>query len=464
MLQIPNKIKNILKTLQDAGFEAYLVGGCVRDLLMKKEPKDWDITTSAKPEQIQNLFKKHFYDNKFGTVTVLPSKTEITTFRKETKYSDKRHPDKIEFTDSLEQDLKRRDFTVNAIAFDSKKIINNTKDLEDKIIRAVGDPDKRFKEDALRLIRAVRFAVQLNFAIHAKTKQAICKNHKLLKFVSQERVKDELIKIINSENPAKGILMLRDLKLLKYIIPEIEQGIGVDQNKHHVFTVFEHGILALKNARPGLELRLAALFHDIAKPYVKEGQGKDATFYNHDFIGAKYARKILYRLRFPRKIIDRVVILISNHMFLSDPEKVTEAGARRLIRRVKPENMQDLINLRIADRLGSGVPKARPYRLRYFEYLLDKVSRDPISVKMLKLNGDDVKKILEMPQCPKIGLLLKSLLNEVLDDPRKNSREHLEKRLVELNKISEDKLNQKSSLVKLQKEEIELEEKKKFRI
>lgn len=464
MLQIQDQIKKILEKLHNANYEAYLVGGCVRDLLMGKEPKDWDICTNAKPAEIQKLFKKSFYENKFGTVTVLPSKTEITTYRKEAKYSDKRHPDKIEFTDSLEQDLKRRDFTINAIAFDGKKIINQTKDLENKIIRAMRKPEERFKEDALRMLRGLRFAMQLGFKIENKTEQAIKKHYNLLRFIAKERIRDEFIKIINSKNPDQGILMLKKLKLLQYIIPELESGIGITQNKHHIYTVFEHAVLSLKSARPGLALRLAALLHDIAKPYVKEGEGYEATFYNHDFIGAKWAFKILKRLRFPNEIIKKTVVLVRNHMFLSDPEKITQAGVRRLIRRVGPENIQDLINLRIADRLGSGVPKARPYRLRYFEYLIDKVSRDPISVKMLKLNGDDVMQILKIKPNPKIGLLLKALLNEVLEDPAKNIKSYLSKRLIELNKLPEQDLKPKTREIEGKKEEIELEEKKKFRV
>lgn len=464
MEKIPPEIKKILVKLQNAGYQAYLVGGCVRDLLMARRVEDWDITTSARPEEIQRLFKKSYYNNKFGTVTILPSMTEITTFRKEAKYTDKRHPDKIEFTDSLEQDLKRRDFTINAIAFDGEKIINQTKDLENRLIRTVGNPEDRFSEDALRLIRAIRFAGQLDFKIEEKTGRAIKKYHNLLRFIAKERIRDELIKILETEKPAQGILMLKEFKLLRHIIPELELGIGITQNKHHIYTVFEHCLLSLEYSRPGLALRLAALLHDIAKPYVKQGQGRDATFYNHDFLGAQWAIKILARLRFPKKIIKKTSVLIRNHMFLSDPDKITEAGVRRLIRRVGSANIKDLLNLRIADRLGSGVAKARPYRLRYFEYLINKVCKDPISVKMLKINGDEVMEILKIKPCPKIGLLLKALLNEVLDEPEKNNKEYLKKRLIELNKLSETELKQKSQEVIEKKEEIELAEKKKFRV
>lgn len=460
-LRIQPSAQKALDKLQQAGFSAYLVGGCVRDLLLNKIPKDWDIATSAKPEQIQKLFPKHFYDNKFGTVTILPSKIEITTFRKEAKYTDKRHPDKIEFTDNIKEDLKRRDFTINALAYDGQELIGKL----EKKIRAVGDPEKRFQEDALRLIRAVRFSVQLGFKIEEKTKKAIKKHAGLLKFIAQERIKEEFKKIIMSENPKLGIELLYKLDLLKIIIPELIVGVDIGQNKHHIYTVYEHSLRSAQAAadkKYGLEVRLAALFHDIAKPEVKEGEGPDSSFINHDIVGAKWTSRILRRLRFEKKIINKVYILVRRHMFLSDPEKVTESGARRLLRKAGPENIQDLINLRIADRLGSGVPKARPYRLRHFEYLLDKVARDPIDESMLKINGNDVLQILQIKPGPKVGLLLRALLNEVLDNPKKNKKEYLGKRLKELDKLNDKELRIRSRELGEKKEEIEESEKKKF--
>jgi putative nucleotidyltransferase with HDIG domain len=464
-LEFQPKAEKILEKLHKAGFRAFFVGGAPRDLLLGKTPKDWDIATSAKPEEIQKLFPKHFYDNRFGTVTVLPSKVEITTFRKESKYTDKRHPDEVIFTDSLEEDLKRRDFTVNALATDGKEVIGDQEDLKKRLIRAVGEPDKRFQEDALRLIRAIRFAVQLDFEIEEKTEKSIFKNHKLLELVAKERIRDEFVKIVNSDSPQKGIEFLRKLKLLQFVAPELEYGVGVGQNKHHTFEVFEHCIKALEAAKDhkfGSSVRLASLFHDIGKPKTKEGDGENSTFHNHDIVGAKITRKIMERLRFDRETSKKVVKLVRYHMFLSDPDKVTEAGARRLIRKVGKENMKELLELRIADRIGSGVPKARPWRLRSFEYMLDKVSRDPIDVKMLKIDGNEVMRILQMKPEKRVGLLLRALLNEVIDDPKKNTKKYLKDRVVELNKLDDKTLEANTKELDLKSEEKELLEKRRF--
>ncbi len=534
-MKFPNEIINILEKLKSSGFEAYAVGGCVRDFLLARqsfsdgglarqsksegglevEPKDWDITTNAKPEEIQKIFPKSFYKNKFGTVTVRSQKlkvrkvesngkqksdffeVEITPFRTEEKYSDKRHPDSIHFAKSLEEDLKRRDFTINAFAMDIKSQIPNPKsqtnsksqipnskplsskfqassykiidlfkgqkDLEKKILRTVGKPEDRFSEDALRMMRAVRFAVQLNFVIEPKTFEAIQKNAHWLKMVSKERIRDELVKIILSDYPDKGILLLKDAGLLKFIIPELEKGIGVSQNRHHIYTIFQHLILSLKYCpSKKLEVRLAALFHDIAKPETKSGDGPDATFYNHDIVGAKYVWQIMNRLKFPRKIIEKTSLLVRYHMFYYNVDEVSEAGVRRLVRKAGLENMNDLIDLRISDRLGSGVPKAKPYKLRHLEYLIQKVSKDPISVKMLKVSGEDIMKILKISPGPKIGAVLDALLAEVLENPDLNKKETLKKRVKDLGKKNIQELSQKSKEVEEKKEEIDLEEKKKF--
>jgi poly(A) polymerase/tRNA nucleotidyltransferase (CCA-adding enzyme) len=508
-MKFPNEIINILEKLKSAGFEAYAVGGCVRDFLLtrqskskeekKIEPKDWDITTNAKPEEIQKISPRSFYKNKFGTVTVrtknkpcLPAgrkqktknkseseffEAEITPFRTEEKYSDKRHPDKIHWAKTLEEDLARRDFTVNAMAATPKasklkvkseklKVIDlfdGQKDLKKKIIRTVGKPEDRFSEDALRMMRAVRFAVQLDFVIEPKTFKAIQKNAHWLKMISKERIRDELIKIILSDNPDKGILLLKDAELLKFIIPELEKGIGVSQNRHHIYTIFQHLILSLKYCpSKKLEVRLAALFHDIAKPETKSGDGPDATFYNHDIVGAKYVWQIMNRLKFPREIIEKTSLLVRYHMFYYNVDEVSEAGVRRLVRKVGLENMKDLIDLRISDRLGSGVPKAKPYKLRHLEYLIQKVSKDPISVKMLKINGEDIIKILKISPGPKIGAILNALLAEVLENPNLNKKETLKKRVKDLGKKNIQELSQKSKEIEEKKEEIDLEEKKKF--
>ncbi|MFZ5559566.1 MAG: CCA tRNA nucleotidyltransferase, partial [Patescibacteria group bacterium] len=398
-MTIPKEVNLIMEKLIKNGFQSYIVGGCVRDLLRNVKPLDWDITTNAKPEKIQKLFKKSFYENKFGTVTVITNskdktlKTiEITPFRLEGKYSDKRHPDEIKFAKTVEEDLARRDFTVNAIALQFGDLrgpeikknnirtsevlniidpFNGQKDIKDKIIRAVGKADDRFNEDALRMIRAVRFATTLDFFIEEKTLKAIQKNAGWIQAISKERVRGEIIKIFESNQPVKGIELLRESKLLGYILPELEKGVGVSQNKDHIYDIYEHSVRSLQVAADkkfNLEVRFAALFHDIGKPETKAGEGPDSTFYNHDYVGAKFTARILSRLKFPNKFIDKVVLLVRNHMFVSDPERLTEAGARRLIARVGKENIPDLINLRIADRLGMGRPKERPYRLRTIEY------------------------------------------------------------------------------------------------
>ncbi len=457
--QIPKKVREAYKALKSAGYEVFLVGGCVRDLIMARKPNDWDLTTNALPEKIQSLFKNSFYDNIFGTVRLpLDGKNfiEITTYRSESLYKDKRHPEKIEFGKSLLEDLKRRDFTINAIALEIKNI--NTKkedytlidifgsqeDIKRKIIRAVGNPQERFQEDALRLLRAVRFSSQLDFEIEKQTYQAITDNASLLKYISQERIRDELVKIINSKKPAKAFFVLKETDLLKYIIPELEEGIGILQGRHHKHDVFTHSILSLQAAADkdfNFEVRMAALLHDVAKPRTRDFDQKgQATFYNHQLLGAKMAKNILKRLKFDNKTIEKIVLLVKEHMFVYDIGKVSEAGVRRLLRKVGKENINDLINLRIADRLGSGVPKAMPYRLRHLLYLLEKVSSDPISLKVLKISGNDIMEILKIEPSKRIGLLLNALLVKVLDNPKINKKELLKKELLKLNKLEDKEL------------------------
>ena len=459
-MTIPKEVRETIKALNDAGFEAYAVGGCVRDFILGREPYDWDITTNAKPEEIGKLFKKSVYENEFGTVAINTESAdpklkiiEITTYRVEEKYTDKRHPDSVKFTKKLEDDLSRRDFTVNAMALEIQnskfKIQNdNSKfkivdpfggqdDIKNKIIRTVGNPDERFNEDALRLMRAARFAVQLGFNIEEKTAEAIRKNSGDLVAISKERIRDEFSKIIMTERAKTGIEMLCDFDLLKHIMPELEEGWGVGQNKHHIYTIWEHNIRSLDWAATHgykLENRVASLLHDVGKPRTKKGDGPDSTFYNHEVVGAKMAAKILERLKFPKKFIEKVVLLVRYHLFYYNVEEVTENSVRRLVRNVGPENMDDLLEVRIADRKGSGVPKAEPYKLRHLRAVIEKVSHDPISVKMLKINGDILMKELKIGPGHKIGYMLNILLDEVLDEPKKNTLEHLMARAGELNK------------------------------
>jgi len=478
---IPDEVKFVIDQLKKKGFEAYIVGGCVRDILRGVEPKDWDIATNAKPKEIGKIFLKSFTAEKFGTVTVLTDsqnprlkEIEITPYRIDEKYTDKRHPDKIRWAKTIEEDLSRRDFTVNAMAGEFSitnsqlsKIIDPFKgqeDLKNKIIRAVRSPEERFGEDALRMMRAVRFAVTLEpqkiWSIEEKTAEGIKKNAHLLGFISKERIRDELMKIIMGSGGARGIEILRRLDLLKYIIPELEEGFGVWQNKHHIYQIYQHLLLSLNYACQknfSKYVRLAALFHDIGKPRCKRGEGPNATFYNHEILGAKMTCQILNRLKFPKKDIEKIAKLVRYHLFYYNVGEVGESSVRRLLRKVGPEDIKELLQVRMADRIGSGVPKAEPYKLRHLRYMLEKVSRDPVSVKMLEVDGEDVMRILGVPPGPKVGQVLNYLLGQVLSDPKKNQKQILEKEIAKLSKLSDREL---ANLAKKAKQEIEKIEQK----
>ncbi|MBI2023946.1 HD domain-containing protein [Candidatus Giovannonibacteria bacterium] len=481
MRKIPKEVLGVVKKLQENNFEAYLVGGCVRDFVLGKKPKDWDVTTNAKPEEIQEIFPDNFYENQYGTVGVKTSAKdqslaviEVTPYRIEAKYSDKRHPDKIEFAKELAQDLGRRDFTVNALAMDLSRsdldiidLVGGEEDLKNKVIRAVGDPDERFKEDALRLIRAIRFSAELGFEIEDRTRKAIWDNSGLLKFISKERIRDELNKLLMSARPSEGIELLRESGLLKEFMPELLEGYGVDQNLHHIYTVWEHNLRALAHSAKEewpLDVRMAALLHDVGKPRTKRGEGKFSTFYGHDVVGAKMATQILSRLHYSKDFIDKVAKLIRYHLFYYNVDEVTESSVRRLIAKVGIEDMQDLIRVRIADRIGSGVPKAEPYKLRHFRFMVEKLQRDPISAGMLKVRGDDVMKICKIEPGPRVGWILAILLDEVLDDPKKNTKKHLEEKIQRLCPLPDKELallSKKSQEKKLALESGEIEEIKK---
>ena len=475
---IPKEIRAAVAILQSAGFEAYLVGGCVRDLLLKQQPKDWDITTSARPDKIQELFPDSFYENKFGTVGVstksddLALRTiEITPYRVEGKYSDKRHPDEVRFTDNLEDDLARRDFTINAMALTligglapSYKIIdpfNGQSDIKARIIRAVGDPRERFAEDALRIIRAVRLAAELGFQTEEHTVGALCQSALLLAHIAKERMRDEFSKTIMTKQPSQGLEALREYGILKIFLPEIEEGYGVGQNKHHIYTVWEHNVRSVDYAareRWPLEVRLGALFHDIGKPRSKFGDGPDSTFYNHEIIGARMTQKIMERLRYPAQVAAKVTKLVRYHLFYYNVDEVSESSVRRLIAKVGAQDMEDLIRVRMCDRIGSGVPKAEPYKLRHFRFLVEKLQRDPVSVRMLKINGDRIKELTGLPQGLNVGWILHALLDEVLEDPSDNNAEYLERRAKELAALSENELRVLAEVGKNKKIGLEEEE------
>jgi tRNA nucleotidyltransferase (CCA-adding enzyme) len=475
-VKIPREVDSIGRVLKSAGFEAYVVGGSLRDLLLGIDPDDWDVATNAIPEEIQQLFPDSFYENKFGTVTVVtkskaPSlqQIQITPYRTEGAYADHRHPNEVQFTKSLEEDLKRRDFTINALALDIdgedeisiKKIIDlfqGIDDLKKGIVRAVGNPTERFQEDALRIIRAVRLATKLDFEIDIQTAQAMQGKAYLLGSIAVERIGEELKKMMMTEFPDRGFEILRELGLLQFVVAELEEGWKIGQNKHHVYTVWEHNLRALKYAAEQkweFDVRMAALLHDVGKPRSKQGDGPDSTFYNHEVIGAKMAREMLMRLKFPKDFVVKVAKLVRYHLFYYNVDEVSESSVRRLIRKVGPEDMDDLIKVRICDRIGSGVPKAEPYKLRHFRFLIEKLARDPISVGMLKVDGGDVMRITNIEPGPKVGFLLNILLEEVLDDPTHNRKVYLEQRLKELLEMSDTDLQKFAEEAKKKKVAVE---------
>lgn len=471
ILPIPQEVRAVYDTLSKAGYEAYLIGGCVRDLFLEKEPKDWDITTNAKPEEIQKLFENSFYENTFGTVGVVTESDdprlkviEVTPYRIEGKYSNARHPDEVTFSDKLEDDLERRDFTVNAIAYEPKKglVIDNHGGQEDIVkrrIAAVGGANERFKEDALRTLRAVRLAAELDFVIDPKTAVAIATDAVHLEKISRERVRDEFIRIIESPRPMQGLYIAQKLGVLKYVIPELEEGIGCDQNQAHSFDVFEHLLRSLQHAADKewpFEVRLAALLHDIGKPATRRwsDEKKDWTFHGHDVVSARMAKKIMANLKFPNETIQKVTDLVRAHMFFADPDLVTLSAVRRVIVKVGQENIKDLLHLRICDRIGTGRPKEQPFRLRKYMSMVDEALRDPVSVSMLKVNGGDIMALGEKPG-PRIGFVLHALLEEVLDDPKKNTEEYLKQRTRELLALNDADLKKLGEAGKDRREEEE---------
>jgi poly(A) polymerase/tRNA nucleotidyltransferase (CCA-adding enzyme) len=493
--KVPKEVSYVTNTIEAGGFEAYLVGGCVRDLIMDREPNDWDVTTNAKPDEIIALFGKTIYENDFGTVGVCVSREtgiseevshvtqeegvlretseymiiEVTPYRTEAKYSDFRHPDEIKFSDKLVDDLKRRDFTINALALSlSDKssltdMYDGIKDIKDRVVRAVGEPNDRFEEDALRMLRAVRFSCQLNFALAEETLASVVKNADLVAKISQERIRDEFVKIIMSENSASGVVMLQKFGLLKHFIPELEEGIGCEQLGEHIYDVWDHLLHALQHAGDKnwpLEIRLAALFHDIGKPRTRRydatkagGKGK-YTFYGHEVVGARMAKKIMERMKFSKKEIELVEKLVRNHMFFSDTEQITLSAVRRIIAKVGVDNIWLLMNIRESDRVGMKKKEA-PYRLRKYFAMIEEALRDPISVGALKIDGEYMIKELSIKPGPRMGWMLHALLEEVLDAPEKNTVEHLSELVKSLDMLGDAELRTLGERGKEKKEKLE---------
>jgi tRNA nucleotidyltransferase (CCA-adding enzyme) len=471
---IPDEVTAVTSALRENGYEAYLVGGCVRDLLLERLPKDWDVATNAKPEDIQRVFPDSYYSNDFGTVGVKTESEdnslkiiEVTPYRTESGYSDKRRPDVVTFGDNLLEDLARRDFTINAIAYDDSKghlvdPYKGQKDIEHKVLRTVGNPDERFWEDALRLMRAIRLVAELEFALDSETASAIQKAASNLKDISRERIRDEFIRIINSNQPMMALVLAQQLGILEYISPELTLGIGIEQNQAHSYDVFGHLLRAIQHAADkqwSFDVRIAALYHDVSKPETRRWspEKNDWTFHGHEVVGSRVTKKALESLKFPRETIEKVTKLVRWHMFFSDPDQITLSAVRRMIQNVGEENMEELLELRVCDRIGTGRPKEQPFRFRKYKAMVEEALRDPISVKMLNTNGDRLISEFHVQPGPIISWVLNALLEEVLDDPLLNTQEYLDTKTKELLALPTDELKKlgESGIKKKEKREEE---------
>lgn len=442
---LPGEIQDICRRLAEAGYQAFVVGGAVRDLLLDAAPHDWDIATDALPERVEQLFPRTAPTGKpYGTITVLGGKSipavEVTTFRRDAEYSDGRRPDRVVFSQSIADDLARRDFTINALALDpaSGEVIDRfggRRDLARRAIRTVGDPAERFREDALRMMRAVRFATTLGFRLERRTEAAIRQNAGWIRNTSWERIRDEFVRIAVAPGVARGCRLLLGTGLLPLILPELAACAGCAQNEYHAYDVFEHSLRAAARVRPDPALRLAALWHDVGKPPAKsvDPDGR-VHFYGHEKVSARLAAAMSERLRLPNGVRDRVLILIRHHQYPFAPE-MTEAAFRRMVARVGREAFPDLIELVWADRVATGrirpaaAERVRAELTRRFEAL--QAAGQALTLRQLALNGRDVMDLLGVGSGPVVGEALRFLLERVLDQPSLNQRQVLERLLLD---------------------------------
>lgn len=480
---IPQTVLWTTEQLHTKGYEAYLVGGCVRDMLIGKEPNDWDITTDATPEEIIGIFeqtdRRVVYENNFGTVAIINKELEqtdpayaieITPYRTESQYSDNRRPDEVSFAKTIQEDLSRRDFTINAMAYDPAQDViideyQGQEMLASKTVSTVGNPIERFNEDALRIMRAIRFSAQLGFTIESNTLMAVKQLAPSLKNISQERIRDELLKIFDSAHAMEAFVVMKNVGILEYIIPELLETVDCEQGGAHKYDVWNHLLKSLEHATAKqypLHIKIAAFFHDIGKPRSRrkaDGRGtKEWTFYGHEVIGANMSRDIMKRLKFPKSLSEPIEKLVRYHMFFSDPDAITLSAVRRMVRNVGEELIWDLMDLRTCDRIGTGRPKEKPYRLRKYHAMLEEVLRDPVTVGMLKIDGDIMINEMGISPGPHMGWILHALLEEVLDDPQKNTREYLENRTKELFKLDINQLKELGEAGKEKKDIIEHQE------
>jgi len=435
VIKLPVKVGVILEALEAFSFEAYVVGGCVRDSLLERIPHDWDITTNAKPEKVISIFKEMGFKVietglKHGTVTVMIDSEpfEITTFRIDGGYSDNRHPDDVVFTTSLKEDLARRDFTINALAYNNKvglvDYFNGVLDLDCELIKCVGNPLNRFKEDALRILRTYRFASQLGFDIEEETLSATIILSDSIKNISMERIRDEINKILIADSNIFWGLVHNGL--LKIIIPELVNCFNFEQhNKHHDKDVFQHILSVVENTPPKLELRLAALLHDIGKPKCfSMGADRIGHFYEHQKVSADMSREILTRLKFDNKTIDKVCLLVYEHM--SRYDKLRTPNTKKFINRVGIENLEDLFTLQIADIKGCAKEYQNFDNVLKLKEECTKIieEKQPLSVRDLKINGKDLM-LLGIKQGKEIGNILNQLLEMILENQKLNEKERL---------------------------------------
>lgn len=435
--RIPPPVLEICRRLRDAGHRAWIVGGCLRDLLADRPVNDWDVCTSALPAQVQQTFKRVIPTGiEHGTVTVLLGGVhyEVTTLRGEGAYSDGRRPDSVHFVADIEQDLARRDFTVNAIAYDplDDQLVDpfgGRADMERRLLRAVGDPVERFSEDGLRVLRAARFVATLEFELDADTAAAIPRTIDTFRKVSPERVRDEWLKTMKAKRPSRAFRVMAETGILEATYPELAAQVGCTQNKWHSFDVWGHSLETLDALEGDPVLRVAGLLHDVGKPRTRAFSDKtqDYTFYNHEMIGADMADVWLRAFRFSNEERERVVHLVRNHLVCYSDDW-SDAGVRRFVKRVGKEGLEDLLRLARADALGKGRPvDAELDGLLRLRKRVDAViaAGSALSTRDLAVNGQDVMKRLAIKPSRRIGEVLEQLLERVLEQPELNERDAL---------------------------------------
>lgn len=432
-------VNEIIKIIEKNNEEAYIVGGCIRDIIMDKKPKDWDIATSALPNQVVNFFERTEFktidlSKKHGTIVLFKDGKayEVTTFRVEEEYTNHRHPDEVKFVKKLGNDLQRRDFTMNALAYSESKglvdLFNGVTDIKNKIIRCVGNPIKRFNEDALRILRGVRFSSQLDFEIENRTFEAMKKKIDLIEFISMERIQNEFNKIILSDQPSKGLLQLKTIGGLERIIPELKKTYNFNQcNPNHHLDVFKHSLEVLEHTPKELSLRLAAIFHDVGKPdtFFKDDSGI-GHFYDHEKKSLEMAEDILKRMKYSNEIIKKTLIIIDEHMTVYSDE-FSDKAVKRLMKRIEPMNIDQLVAFQIADIKAT----ANPEKFKHVIALKNRVEgiknrKEPLSITDLAIDGNDLMS-LGIPEGKKIGNILNYLFEKILEKPELNNRSKLMK-------------------------------------